>query len=78
MATPDPRAPERRETIMGASGRPIGWHRPAAAVYTGVLPDGRFVLVTVWGDGSAEVAMRLKPSDTWSAPEPLTRAHGDD
>lgn len=28
-------------------------------------------LVTLWPDGAAEVAIRLKPSDTWSPPVPL-------
>jgi hypothetical protein len=73
----DPAAPRR--DVMGASGARVGWvrddmPRPAQAVYTGTLANAVEVLITIWGDESAEIAMRLTPSDTWSPPEPLTRS----
>jgi len=35
------------------------------------LHFGVQMLVTLWPDGSAEIATRLNGSETWSAPSPL-------
>lgn len=35
----------------------------------------RQMLVTVWGDGTGEVAWRVRDTDTWGPPRPLAPAH---
>lgn len=42
-------------------------------LFTGMLPDGTHLLVTVWPDGTAEAATRLDAWSTWSAPTALFR-----
>lgn len=40
----------------------------------GVLPDGTHVLVTLWADGSAEMATRPSLGGSWGPPVELQSA----